>query len=157
MPNYRPNVAFILRNIAGEILIGERSDRPGCWQFPQGGRDPGESLVEAVHREVREELGLAPDTYRILSQKGPYRYLFPDRRKKNGFDGQEQHYVLAEFIKPDASLRLDDAQEFQNVRWIAPASYNLDWIAPMKRDVYAQVFRDFFGLQLTDPSRVGNF
>jgi putative (di)nucleoside polyphosphate hydrolase len=146
MPVYRPNVAFILRNPAGEILVCERSDWPGCWQFPQGGVQPGESLPEALAREVEEELGLLPHEYRVLTSRGPYRYLFPKGRKKEDFDGQEQHYFLAELINTRATIRFEGAHEFRAARWLPPAAYNLDWIAPMKREVYAQVFRDFFGI-----------
>jgi len=148
MPSYRPNVAFILRNTAGEILICERSDWAGCWQFPQGGVKKGESLEEALHREVEEELGLQPDAYRVLTSRGPYRYLFAGNRKKQGFEGQEQQYFLGELIHPQAVIRFDGAQEFRAARWIPPAAYELDWIAPMKREVYAGVFRDFFALEL---------
>jgi putative (di)nucleoside polyphosphate hydrolase len=148
MPAYRPNVAFILRNAAGEILVCERSDLAGCWQFPQGGVKEGETLLDALHREVEEELGLKPDAYRILTSKGPYRYLFADNRRKRGFDGQEQHYFLGELVHPHAVIRLDVADEFCAARWLPPAAYDLDWIAPMKREVYAGVFRDFFGMHL---------
>jgi len=154
MPIYRPNVAFILRNLAGEILLGERSDRAGCWQFPQGGREEGESLITSAEREVEEELGITPDTYQIVSHKGPYRYFFPANKKKRGFDGQEQHYVLADLIKPEAVIRLDGADEFQKIRWIAPTSCDLHWIAPMKQEVYIQVFQDFFGVQLDTPKEI---
>jgi putative (di)nucleoside polyphosphate hydrolase len=95
MPSYRPNAAIILRNSTGEILVCERRDWRGCWQFPQGGVKKSESLLDALHREVEEELGLTPSDYRILSSKGPYRYLFMNGRKKDGFDGQEQTYFLA--------------------------------------------------------------
>ena len=53
---YRLNVAAILRNGAGKILIGERKDRSGAWQFPQGGVDEGETLAQALVRELREEI-----------------------------------------------------------------------------------------------------
>jgi len=150
MPLYRPNVAFILRNTAGNILVCERSDWPGCWQFPQGGVKKNETLLEALHREVEEELGLRPGDYRILSSQGPYRYLFAGERKKGGYDGQEQQYFLGELTNAGAVIRLDDAKEFQAVRWMSPAAYDLGWIAPMKRAVYAGVFRDFFGIEPED-------
>jgi putative (di)nucleoside polyphosphate hydrolase len=146
MPVYRPNVAFILRNAAGEILVCERSDWPGCWQFPQGGVKPAESLPDALAREVEEELGLLPHEYRILTSRGPYRYLFANGRKKDGCDGQEQHYFLAELVNAQPAIRFDGAHEFRDARWLRPESYDLDWIAPMKREVYTQVFRDFFGI-----------
>ena len=147
MPTYRPNAAIILRNPTGEILVCERSDWRGCWQFPQGGVKKGESLIEALHREVEEELGLQPPDYRVLSSKGPYRYLFTGGRKKEGYDGQEQHYFLAELINPNAVIQFDGAHEFCAAKWLHPAAYDLDWIAPMKRDVYADVFRDFFAVE----------
>lgn len=150
MPRYRPNVAIILRNAAGEILVCERSDWPGCWQFPQGGVKKGETLLDALHREVEEELGLLPADYRILSHRGPYRYLFADGRQKKGYDGQEQQYYLAELTNNDAVIRYDASHEFRAARWLPPASYDLRWIAPMKSAVYARIFLDFFGLELRD-------
>ncbi len=154
MPRYRPNVAFILRNSSGEILVCERSDWPGCWQFPQGGVKKNETLLEALHREVEEELGLRPAEYRLLSRKGPYRYLFTGGRKKAGYDGQEQQYFLGEAVNPHVVLRFDATHEFRAARWLPPADYNLACLPPMKRAVYAAVFRDFFGLGTPDaPAR----
>jgi putative (di)nucleoside polyphosphate hydrolase len=145
MPSYRPNVACILRNAAGEILICERRDWPGCWQFPQGGVKKGESLEQALYREVEEELCLKAENYSILSSKGPYRYLFSNGRKKEGYDGQEQHYFLALLTNPHAQVRFDgESDEFRAARWILPSAYDLSWIASIKREVYASVFRDFF-------------
>jgi putative (di)nucleoside polyphosphate hydrolase len=148
MPLFRPNVAFILQNPAGEILICERSDALGCWQFPQGGIKREESPAQALSREVEEELGLLPSQYRILATKGPYRYLFTDGYKKKNYDGQEQHYFLAELTQADALIRLDHAGEFRATRWLPPEAYRLNWISPMKREVYIGVFRDFFGVEL---------
>jgi putative (di)nucleoside polyphosphate hydrolase len=153
MPSYRPNAAMVLQNSAGEVLFCERSDWRGCWQFPQGGVKKGESLLEALHREVEEELGLKPADYRILSSKGPYRYLFMNGRKKDGFDGQEQTYFLALLTNPHVAIRFDGSHEFRAARWLPPASYDLSWIASMKREVYAKVFRDFFGIELRGSQR----
>ena len=154
MPSYRPNAAIILRNCRGEILLCERSDVSGCWQFPQGGVKRGETLLDALHREVEEELGLKPKDYRVVSSKGPYRYLFLHGRKKDGYDGQEQHYFLAELTTPKPVIRLEGSDEFRAARWLPPSSFDLDWIGPMKREVYTSVFRDFFGIEPRDlPAR----
>lgn len=158
MPKYRPNVAFILQNAAGELLIGERGDLAGCWQFPQGGVKPGESLDQALAREVLEEICLPPDCYEVVRHLGPYRYEFANGRKKEGFDGQEQHYYLARLLGPPSLVFQHPlGEEFARIRWVRPEDYSLDWIAPMKRAVYAQVFRDFFSLELEKADKIKVF
>jgi len=150
-PNlYRPNVAIILRNDSGKILICERTDWPGCWQFPQGGVKPKESPDEALVREVREELGLPASAYKIISSKGPYRYLFPEGVKKGGWIGQAQTYFLADLANKNAGITFDGpAPEFRDARWIFPHDFQLDVIPAMKHQVYQQVFADFFNFHLS--------
>src|SRR6185436_16337197 len=53
-------VAVIEEN--GRLLVIRRAAHilaGGTWCFPGGGVEPGETLAEAVVREVREEIGLA--------------------------------------------------------------------------------------------------
>jgi 8-oxo-dGTP diphosphatase len=43
------------------LLAARRTEPPalaGGWEFPGGKVDPGESPAEALHREIREELGV---------------------------------------------------------------------------------------------------
>lgn len=51
----------LIRN-EGRILVLERASEssfdPGCWELPGGKIDYGEELVEALNREVKEEVGL---------------------------------------------------------------------------------------------------
>ncbi len=143
---YRPNVALILQNSAGEILIGERKEVAGCWQFPQGGAKEGEGLARALEREVEEEIGLFPRSYEVLERRGGYRYLFPAGRKKEGFSGQEQTYFRA-VLREESALVVGGAiqsPEFRALRWIAPERFELGWVSDFKREVYREVFRDFF-------------
>jgi putative (di)nucleoside polyphosphate hydrolase len=144
---FRPNVAGILQNPSGEILICERYGVQGAWQFPQGGLAKGESHEEALERELSEEIGVEPDDYIIIDQKGPYRYLFSGGREKRGFHGQEQHYFLVDFIGSPSRIKLDSKKpEFQDHRWIEPKKFRLNWLPEMKREVYRTVFREFFGI-----------
>ena len=57
----RIRVSAILR-WQGRVLLC-RQEKPGkeYWLLPGGGVDGGETLLEALRRELREELGIEPD------------------------------------------------------------------------------------------------
>jgi putative (di)nucleoside polyphosphate hydrolase len=148
MLHYRSNVALILTRADGLVLLCERVSFDGSWQFPQGGAKAGEDSAAALAREVEEEISLGPKDYTIISQKGPYRYEFRRGFRKEGFDGQEQTYFLAEIESAALGKIRVDQEEFQSFRWLAPKDFRVEWVPPIKREVYRAVFRDFFGVSI---------
>ncbi len=154
MVRYRPNVAALMINESGSLLICERSTVPGAWQFPQGGVDRGESMVEALHREVREEIGIGPKHYTIECSRDGYRYLYPEevrlkKLRRHGSHGQEQTYFQCRLMPWAPAVDVNQRpREFRAYRWIMPEEFDLDWLPPFKREVYRQVIRDFFGISL---------
>ena len=143
--NYRPNVALVLLDSDQRMLICERSDWRGSWQFPQGGIHKGETPEEALAREVREEIGLLPSHYRILRQAGPFRYDFLPEHRKGSYDGQEQIYFLAEMLPGAPPPNCGDGSgEFLRSLWIEPSRLDFDLVPPMKKDVYRRVLAEFF-------------
>lgn len=141
-------------NAAGNLLICERFGVPGAWQFPQGGVDAGESLLDALHREVREEIGLSPEHYRVAEHRDGYRYLYPEdvrlkKLKRHGNHGQEQRYYLCHLQPGAPPVNVNQKpREFGAYRWICPDEFDLDWLPAFKREVYQQVIRDFFGIRV---------
>jgi putative (di)nucleoside polyphosphate hydrolase len=102
-------VVVVFTNENNRILVCERSDVPGAWQLPQGGIEPGESALNAVYREMREELGC--DRFHITKEaSGLVKYRFPDGlgspiSKK--WIGQSQAWFRAKFepsFGPDLSV-----------------------------------------------------
>jgi 8-oxo-dGTP diphosphatase len=61
----------------GKVLLVRRSPHrgayPGRWSFPGGHVEPHETLTEALIREIREELAVAPTSFSFLgSIKDPH-------------------------------------------------------------------------------------
>ena len=145
---YRPNVAAIIRRADGRVLIGQRSDYPESWQFPQGGIDAAEHPADAVRREVLEETGLSAALYELGEHRGGYRYDFPSGPDRRGYHGQEQIYFLCT-LRGNAAPEIDltgTCGEFIAMQWIDPENFPLEAVPPMKRAVYEAVLRDFFGV-----------
>lgn len=154
MVRYRPNVAALMTNEDGNLLICERCTIPGAWQFPQGGVDPGENIEEALYREIREEIGLSKEHYDILNRKDGYRYLYPadvrsKKIQKHGNHGQEQTYFLCKIRPESPEVNVNQSpREFRSYRWIHPVEFDLDWLPGFKREVYRAVMKDFFNIDL---------
>jgi 8-oxo-dGTP diphosphatase len=71
-------VAGIVADDSGRVLITQRppgKHLAGSWEFPGGKRAPGESRLDALVRELREELDLRVDQARPLIR---YRHDYPD-------------------------------------------------------------------------------
>jgi len=82
--------AVIVRN--GQALIVKRAHEPrqGEWSLPGGLLDLGESLEDAVRREVKEETGLDVTL-------GPIIETF-DRVHRDGEGRIRYHFVIVDFV-----------------------------------------------------------
>jgi 8-oxo-dGTP diphosphatase len=62
-------VAAALVDPAGRVLLAQRhpdSHQGGLWEFPGGKLEPGEPVLDALVRELQEELGVTPRRHRPL-------------------------------------------------------------------------------------------
>ncbi|MBF0550427.1 MAG: NUDIX hydrolase [Deltaproteobacteria bacterium] len=78
--------------IGGAVLLIKRGRPPGYlkWSIPGGAVKLGETLQEAVQREVAEEVGLQVRAGRIVSVLDR---IFPDEAGRIQY-----HYVLVDFL-----------------------------------------------------------
>ena len=92
-PNYeralgiRPSVSAVIFDRRGRLLLQQRSDG-GQWGLPGGSVEIGESVRDAVRREVREETGLTVSMRRLVGV-----YSEPARQVVRYPDGNVWHYV----------------------------------------------------------------
>ncbi|MGQ9630627.1 MAG: NUDIX domain-containing protein [bacterium] len=74
-------VSAVIFDDAGRVFLLKRSDS-GLWCLPGGGMQMGESVEEAMKREIREETGLEIEVIRLIGI-----YSKPDTFAKRGFSG----------------------------------------------------------------------
>jgi putative (di)nucleoside polyphosphate hydrolase len=144
---YRPNVGIILVNQKNEVFWGKRI-REHAWQFPQGGIKYGESPVQAMYRELHEEVGLRPEHVRILGRtRDRLRYNVPSnfvRRDSRGhYKGQKQIWFLLRMVGRDSDvcLRATDNPEFDAWRW-SQYWVPLEAVIEFKREVYTRALNE---------------
>ena len=112
---YRPNVAIVILNGENKVLWAKRVAED-AWQFPQGGVNEGESLKDAMYRELMEEVGLTPDHVEIIGQtKNWLRYDVPRKWLRrdgyNRYKGQKQIWFLLKFIGKDSDIFLTNSEK----------------------------------------------
>ncbi|MDR2165719.1 MAG: RNA pyrophosphohydrolase [Zoogloeaceae bacterium] len=144
---FRPNVGIILCNTKNEVFWGKRI-REHSWQFPQGGVKRGETLEEAMYRELHEEIGLHPEHVAILGRtKDWLRYEVPTqwikREWRASYRGQKQIWFLLRLVGRDnnISLRTSSHPEFDAWRW-HDYWVPLDAVIEFKRGVYLQALNE---------------
>jgi len=69
-----PAASAIVTNAQGEILLHRRSDND-LWALPGGAMELGESILQTVRREVREETGLDVEPLRVVGIYTDPRYV----------------------------------------------------------------------------------
>jgi putative (di)nucleoside polyphosphate hydrolase len=156
---YRPNVGIVLCNKKNEVFWGKRV-REDAWQFPQGGIKAGESPVDAMYRELDEEVGLERHHVQIIGRtKGWLRYDVPKnyvrRDTRDIYKGQKQIWFLLRLVglDTDVSLRKSPQPEFDAWRWhqfFVP----LEGVIEFKRDVYRRALSELGShLRINPPDR----
>jgi putative (di)nucleoside polyphosphate hydrolase len=155
---YRPCVGIMVLNRAGRVWIGRRYDAPAepegpgsWWQMPQGGIDASEDPAAAALRELGEETGIRSVTL-IAESAAWHTYDLPANLRPNAWNGryrgQKQKWFAARFTGSDDEVALvqpGHKPEFDSWRW-AKVDELLDLVVPFKREVYAQVIREFAAL-----------
>ena len=144
---YRLNVGIALVNDSGRVFWGKRQGHE-AWQFPQGGFLSGESAVQAMYRELHEEVGLSQEDVNILgSTKRWLKYRLPPQYIRHGKEplviGQKQKWFLLRLVSSEQKIRLDlsDTPEFDSWRWIdydEPAKQ----VIFFKQQVYQQAMKE---------------
>lgn len=120
---YRQKVYGIIKNKNQKFLIIQKTNWLDTdWDFVGGGIDNGETPIEALKREIIEEIGTK--NFKIVSNLNRlYQYDFPDfvivkaiKEGKN-YKGQSAKQYLVEFLGEDDEIILEEA-EIKRYKWV---------------------------------------
>ena len=115
----------VIRNESGQILIARRHahlHQGGLWEFPGGKVEPGESVQQALRRELREELAITVEDASPLLK---IRHRYPDRQ------------VLLDVWQVSAFSGVPTGVEDQPVRWVVAEELSRYQFPPANRPIVA--------------------
>jgi putative (di)nucleoside polyphosphate hydrolase len=148
---YRPCVGIMLLNAQRQVFVAQRIEQlVEAWQMPQGGIDPGEEPHIAAMRELEEEIGTC--NARIIAESADWlTYDLPPEligvAWRGKYRGQRMKWFACDFLGSDSEININTAHpEFNMWRWESMARLP-DVIVPFKREMYAQLVREFGHLE----------
>jgi ADP-ribose pyrophosphatase YjhB (NUDIX family) len=110
----RPSVSAVIFDRKRRVLLQQRSDG-GQWGLPGGSVEIGESVTQAVAREVREETGLAVTARRLVGV-----YSDPALQVVRYPNGNVWHYVNLCFECAVRGGELTTCDETLALDWFSP-------------------------------------
>lgn len=144
---FRANVAIVIMNDQNKLFWGRRINQ-SSWQFPQGGLNSGETPIEAMYRELKEEVGLMPyDVEVIAATRAWLRYRLPRSLIRRNWPlciGQKQKWFLLRLRLSDSAIDLNtnSKPEFHEWRWVN-YWYPVTKVVTFKRHVYQKALEYF--------------
>ena len=134
----RTIVCPIIQNDGAYLLCKMADDRgvfPGQWALSGGGMEPGETMEQALRREIREELGNALE----ITEVKPWAFR-DDIRVKTYADGTTEEiymiYLIFDCISANRQVKFND--EFQEVDCVSPEAIKALDLNEATRITFAQ-------------------
>ena len=113
----------------GQVLLVKRAREPlaGQWSLPGGAVELGETLEEAVVRELREETGL---TVRVLTLVEAFERIMRDPSARPRY-----HYVLLDYLCEANSGEARAGSDVTAVAWARAEEFSVYQLSEKAREV----------------------
>ncbi|HDI52043.1 NUDIX hydrolase [candidate division KSB1 bacterium] len=136
-PNYPiPAVSGLIINPQGEVLLVQRAHEPGKgqWSLPGGMVNLGETLQQALRREVEEECGIKIEVIKLLAA---FDRIFRDDKGSINY-----HYVVINFLCRWKSGLLCTGSDSKDARWYRPEELSMLDITPGVGEFILQTYAE---------------
>lgn len=119
---YRTGVSALIVNNRNEfLLVNLESFESKYFAIPGGGVENGETLENAVHREIYEELGIEKKSLQFVGQSNiPIRFKFKVIKMTRGgkdYEGSERYFFGFRFMGDDSDIRPKEG-EVKAYKWV---------------------------------------
>lgn len=116
---YRDNISCIVYKKFKFLLVQLKGWPENFWKFPQGGVKEKESEMDAIKRELKEELSIKK--FKIIVQSS-YKNKYDWDEKTialagNKWRGQNQKFFLVKFLGKDNEIKIND-NEINAYKWL---------------------------------------
>ncbi|MDP3900225.1 MAG: NUDIX domain-containing protein [bacterium] len=129
-------VGAVIFDSNGKVLLAQRgpqaNNETGKWEFPGGSVEFGDTLIETIKREMREEHGIEIE---ILSLLGVCDHILTD---------EKQHWVSPSFVARHVAgvPKIMEPKKCSAIRWVELSEINIDDITEAtKHDLHTYITR----------------
>ncbi len=134
-------VYFLPYNPGSKKVFIVHHKKSGLWLSPGGHIDKGETPLEALAREMKEELGVA---YEPSANSQPF--LLTITPIENAIQPCKAHYDLWFSVRQDGGHFQIDPREFHQTRWLTVAEARELVTDPPNLEALENIEQNFFGL-----------
>ena len=105
------SVGAVVFNNNDEVFLSKRSqnckNERGCWEFPGGSVEFGDTMKDTIIREMQEELGV---TIEVAEHLSPIDHIIPE---------EGQHWVTSTFIAKiiDGTPKIMEPEKCEEIGW----------------------------------------
>lgn len=115
VPTHSLGAGGLVQNIQGEILV-IREQGATTYKLPGGHIELGETIEDAVIREVLEETGINTTFSAVLGMASTHPYRF----------GKSNIYIVCKLVPLSTQIDIQDTHEIDDAKWVLPENYLAD-------------------------------
>ena len=144
----RKAVGAVVLNSKNQIIVFQRKDYQESWQGVEGGIDNNETPLEAINRELYEEVGLTKNDFDIVATRDKgFDYLFNEEgKKKYNIDGQTKYFFIIKLKNDNFKFKFDikqDEIEFISYKILNNNNDLMDLVPSFKKGMYNEILEYF--------------